>query len=87
MAGPRTKPRRRYGSDVVLLLEPVHDVVDEIVDGLVGELLLAAGLRVEFSMTAMELNTKAGGQQEFPYESVDDLVDDIMDGLEQQDYI
>jgi hypothetical protein len=38
-------------------------------------------------MTAMELNTKAGGEQDFPYESVDDLVDDIMDGLEQEDYI
>ena len=41
----------------------------------------------DFSMTAMELNTKAGGQQEFPYDSVDELVDDIMDGLEEQDYI
>ena len=41
----------------------------------------------DFSMTAMELNTKAGGEQEFPYDSVDELVDDIMDGLEEQDYI
>jgi hypothetical protein len=41
----------------------------------------------DFSMTAMELNTKAGGEQEFPYEDVDDLVDDIMNGLEDQDYI
>ena len=38
-------------------------------------------------MTAMELNTKAGGEQEFPYDSVDDLVDDIMDGLDDQGYI
>ena len=41
----------------------------------------------EFSMTAMELNTKAGGTQEFPYESVEELVDDIMDGLEAEDLI
>ena len=38
-------------------------------------------------MTAMELNTKAGGTQEFPYESVDELVDDIIDGLEAEDLI
>ncbi|MFB6206948.1 MAG: MTH865 family protein [Haloglomus sp.] len=41
----------------------------------------------DFSMTAMELNTKGGGSQDFPYESVDDLVDDVMDGLEEQGYI
>ncbi len=41
----------------------------------------------DFSMTAMELNTKGGGNQEFPYESVDELVDDIMEGLEDQGYI
>jgi hypothetical protein len=35
----------------------------------------------------MELNTKGGGSQEFPYENVDDLVDDIMDGLEDQGYL
>ncbi|MFB6309384.1 MAG: MTH865 family protein [Haloarculaceae archaeon] len=39
----------------------------------------------DFSMTAMELNTKLSG--EFPYESVDDFVDDVMDALEQQDLI
>ncbi|WP_255149134.1 MTH865 family protein [Halorarius halobius] len=41
----------------------------------------------DFSMTAMELNTQAGGSQEFPYDNVDDLVDDIMDGLEEEGYI
>jgi hypothetical protein len=41
----------------------------------------------DFSMTAMELNTKGGGSQEFPYDNVDDLVDDIMDGLEDQGYL
>ena len=41
----------------------------------------------DFSMTAMELNTKGGGNQEFPYESVDDLVNDIMDGLEDEGYL
>jgi hypothetical protein len=41
----------------------------------------------DFSMTAMELNTKGGGEQDFPYESVNELVDDVMDGLEEQGYI
>jgi len=39
----------------------------------------------DFSMTAMELNTKLNG--EFPYESVDDFVDDVMASLESQDLI
>ncbi|WP_262176834.1 MTH865 family protein [Haloarcula laminariae] len=39
----------------------------------------------EFSMTAMELNTKLEG--EFPYESVDDFVDDVMSSLESKDLI
>jgi hypothetical protein len=41
----------------------------------------------DFSMTAMELNTQAGGQQDFPYDDVEELVGDIMDGLEDEDYI
>ena len=41
----------------------------------------------EFSMTAMELNTKGGGSQDFPYDTVDDLVDDIIEGLEDQGHI
>ena len=41
----------------------------------------------EFSMTAMELNANAGGSQEFPYESVEELVDDVIAGLEEQDLI
>ena len=64
---------------------PVNSPMD-----LVPALPNGPGTRFEsgdFSMTAMELNTKAGGEQEFPYDSVDDLVDDIMDGLEEQDYI
>ena len=40
----------------------------------------------DFSMTAMELNTKLGGG-EFPYESADEFVDDILDQLEAQDHI
>ncbi|CCQ36401.1 MTH865 family protein [Natronomonas moolapensis 8.8.11] len=39
----------------------------------------------EFSMTAMELNAKSGDQQSFPYESVEELVDDLMEGLESKD--
>lgn len=38
------------------------------------------------SFTAMELNSQAGGKQDFPYEGVNPLVDDIMDGLEDEGY-
>ena len=39
------------------------------------------------TITAMELNQEAQGDGEFPYDSVDELVDDLMDGLEQEDYL
>ncbi|PSP28113.1 hypothetical protein BRC65_03025 [Halobacteriales archaeon QH_2_65_14] len=39
----------------------------------------------DFSMTAMELNTKLNG--DFPYEDVDSFVDDVMESLEDQDLI
>ena len=39
----------------------------------------------DFSMTAMELNAKLDG--EFPYETVDDFVDEVMSSLEDQDLI
>ncbi|MFD1569080.1 MTH865 family protein [Halorubrum laminariae] len=38
-------------------------------------------------VTAMELASKLGGEQEFPYESADALVDDILDGLEAKGLI
>lgn len=38
----------------------------------------------DFEMTAMELNAKAGSNQEFPYDSVEDIVDDVMESLEEQ---
>ena len=60
---------------------PVNSPMD-----LVPALPQGPGTRFEsgdFSMTAMELNTKGGGNQDFPYEDVDSLVDDIMDGLEE----
>jgi hypothetical protein len=41
----------------------------------------------DFSMTAMELNTKGGGSQDFPYDDVESLVDDIMEGLEEEGYL
>ena len=41
----------------------------------------------EFSVTAMELNAKASGNQEFPYDSVEELVDDLMNGLEDADLL
>ncbi len=37
----------------------------------------------EFSMTAMELNTKTSGG-EFPYDDVEPLVEDILTDLEDQ---
>ena len=40
----------------------------------------------DFSMTAMELNTKLSGG-EFPYETVDDFVDDVIEELNEQDLI
>jgi len=39
------------------------------------------------SITAMELNQEASGQGDYPYEGVDELVDDLMDGLEDEDYV
>jgi len=40
----------------------------------------------EFSMTAMELNTKLGGG-DFPYATVDEFVDDVMSQLEDRDLV
>jgi hypothetical protein len=40
----------------------------------------------DFSMTAMELNTKLGGG-DFPYETPESFVDDVLDQLEEQDEI
>ncbi|MFT4891797.1 MAG: hypothetical protein ACI9YT_002732 [Halobacteriales archaeon] len=40
----------------------------------------------DFSMTAMELNTKLSGGN-FPYEDVESFVDDVMDQLEDQDFV
>jgi hypothetical protein len=40
----------------------------------------------DFSMTAMELQTKLGGG-DFPYDSAEDFVDDIMDQLNDKDLI
>jgi hypothetical protein len=39
----------------------------------------------EFSMTAMELNTKLSG--DFPYEDVESFVDDVMAQLDAQDLL
>ncbi|WP_336003133.1 MTH865 family protein [Halorientalis halophila] len=39
-----------------------------------------------FSMTAMELNTKLSGG-DFPYDSAEGFVDDIVDELEAQDLV
>ena len=39
----------------------------------------------DFSMTAMELNTKLSG--EFPYDDVEAFVDDVIASLEERDLI
>jgi hypothetical protein len=41
----------------------------------------------DFSMSAMELQSNLGDAADFPYESVDDFVDDVMEALESQDHI
>ncbi|MEF8806551.1 MTH865 family protein [Natronomonas sp.] len=38
----------------------------------------------EETITAMELNQEAAGQGDYPYDSVDALVDDLMNGLEDE---
>jgi hypothetical protein len=40
----------------------------------------------DFSMTAMELNTKLGGG-DFPYDSPEAFVDDLMEQLAEQDLL
>ncbi|MEF8814705.1 MAG: MTH865 family protein [Halovenus sp.] len=40
----------------------------------------------DFSVTAMELNTKLDGG-DFPYDSPEDFVDDVMEELEEKDFI
>ena len=40
----------------------------------------------DFSMTAMELNTKLGGGN-FPYDNVDEFVNDVIDQLDDQDLL
>ncbi|MFD1585535.1 MTH865 family protein [Halorientalis brevis] len=40
----------------------------------------------DVSFTAMELNQKGGGG-DFPYDDVESLTDDVLDGLEDEDYI
>jgi hypothetical protein len=41
----------------------------------------------DVSISAMEMATKLGGHQEFPYENADDLVDDVMAALKAEDLL
>ena len=41
----------------------------------------------DVSFTAMEMAAKLGSHQEFPYENVDDLVDNVIEGLKAEDMI
>jgi hypothetical protein len=38
----------------------------------------------DVSLTAMEMAAKLGDEQEFPYDDVETLVDDVIDGLQNQ---
>jgi hypothetical protein len=38
----------------------------------------------DVSLTAMEMAAKLGDEQEFPYDDVETLVDDIIEGLQNQ---
>ncbi len=58
------------------------DLVPALPDGI--------GTRFEagdFSMTAMELGTKLSDAQDFPYDDVETLVDDLIEGLEAKGHI
>jgi hypothetical protein len=58
------------------------DLVPALPDGI--------GTRFEagdFSMTAMELGTKLSDIQNFPYDDVETLVDDLLEGLAAKDLI
>lgn len=41
----------------------------------------------DVSFTAMDLATKLGGYQDFPYDDVDALADDVIEGLEAEGMI
>ncbi|NHN58232.1 MULTISPECIES: MTH865 family protein [Halorussus] len=41
----------------------------------------------DVSFTAMELSTKLGSDQDFPYDDVDTLVDDLIEGLKSNDML
>ncbi|SNR23016.1 MTH865 family protein [Halorubrum vacuolatum] len=41
----------------------------------------------DVSLTAMEMAAKLGSEQEFPYDTVEELVDDIIAGLKAKDII
>ena len=41
----------------------------------------------DVSLTAMELAAKLGSEQEFPYDTPEELVDDVIDGLESKEMI
>lgn len=41
----------------------------------------------DVSFTAMELAAKLGSDQDFPYDSAEELVDDVLEALEAKDLI
>ena len=63
-------------------VEGQMDLVPALPDG-PGTTFEADDVRV----TAMELAAKLGGHQDFPYENVDTLVDDVMEGLKAEGVI
>lgn len=41
----------------------------------------------DFSMSVAQLATTLTAHQDFPYESIDELVDDVIEGLKEEDLI
>ena len=82
MASTEEKLREQFRdafSDADYPVEGQMDLVPALPDG-PGTTFEADDVRV----TAMELAAKLGGHQDFPYDDVDSLVDDVMAGLKAE---
>ena len=82
MATTEEKLREQFRdafADADYPVEGQMDLVPALPDG-PGTTFEADDVRV----TAMELAAKLGGHQDFPYDDVDSLVDDVMAGLKAE---
>ena len=75
IAPPQVNIRASYpGASAETIENSVTQIIEQQLTG------------IDVSFTAMELNQRGGGG-DFPYDDVDPLVDDIMDGLEDEGYL